>query len=54
MVPFDGQFGISLTILLLLAAGAVARGGWALRRYRRGAAAEAPPAVRDAVELRAA
>ena len=54
MVPFDGQFGISLAILLLLAAGAVARGGWALRRYGRGAGAEAPPAVREPAERRAA
>ena len=50
-----GQFGISLAILLLLAAGAVARGGWALRRYGRGDAGEArPPEACDPLERRAA
>jgi len=55
MVTFDGQFTISLAILLLLAAGAVARGGWALRTFRSGAAAESrPPVASDPAERRAA
>jgi len=53
-MTFDGQFGISLTMVLLLAAGAVARGRWALRSYARGAAAEPSPPAHDQVERRAA
>ena len=42
MASFDGTMAISVTVLLLLAAGAVARARWAMRKYARTATVDSP------------